>query len=468
MLAPTIIAACIAVHVGCVALADRLTRMFLIVLLLSHVYFSAGGYFYWVWLRDREFVGWVWDAGTMDRALILMSVSTAALAVIVTVANALRYRIPRPLWPEPELNISVKSVKYLAVVTLISCVFVLAITRTGGSEGSSFILIAYQFSDAMIPCILFSAAIGKKYRKLSIALSVIFVIYAVLVGFRYKLALLIVPFLLWIYFGNGTRIKKLAISSALAAATLVLFGAMTLYRVKFGGGLDFSRGDGGPADILYSFFAESNVVFAMTAIMNRFVDRGEFWYLIPFVDTLKELVPRFLWPGRDAGIYLQEMRMGMMTEEGFLSNTAHPLVGEFAIMGGYAGVIIGTIVYAALYVYLHGFIVKVAPSASMMRMGIALLATIMGYYHYSRGYSPQANKAYLFILAPYLALMLQTRGRLIQVISWSNARSALSGGPARRPGMSGARSIAPTASSARANPGSEGMTLAAGRRSISE
>lgn len=412
MPATLIIGASILLHVGCLAAADRLTRMFIFVLLLSHVYFCAGGYFYWVWFRDREFTGWVWQAAALDRALIVMSLATAGVAFVVTVVNGFRWRTPRPLWHGTDLNIRVKALIYVVVVSIVCGMYVLAI---GDSTGSGFVLIAYTLSDMLIPSILFALILGRRYRNLGFILVGVFVLYAILVGFRYKLALLILPVMLWVYFGNLPKMTKITLSAVIGGCTLALFSVMTLYRVKFGGGLDFSRG--GSVDPLYGLFAESNVVFGMASIMGRFVDQDVVRYLEPLVDALKELLPRVFFPDRTSGLYLLDVADGLMTDEGSRSGTAYPFVGEFALMGGYPGIVLGTLAYGLLYCWLHAVVVRVSPSESLMRMGLALLATIMGYYHYSRGYIPQANKAYIFVFAPYLLLCLQARWRLQAVLA---------------------------------------------------
>jgi hypothetical protein len=275
---------------------------------------------------------------------------------------------------------------------------------------NSFLLIAYQFGDVLIPCILFAAASGGGAKRFAGVTGLFFFIYALLVGFRYKLALVFVPLVFWHIF-RGERLgraTKFVTTVLLGLGGVGVFSAMTLFRVKFGTP-DFSR-EVRSGDIMYSFFAESNILFGLTVILTGFVDRGIFFYLTPIFDSIKELIPHLLWPNRTSGLYLEDM----VSEVGRNAYLGYPFIGEFALMGGYFGIAIGDVVYVLVYRYFRGSILKNAPNEGTAVMGAALLAIIMGYYHYSRGYLPQATKAYIFVLVPYLVLCFFAKRRAVR------------------------------------------------------
>jgi hypothetical protein len=414
MLCILIIACCVTLHAICIVKSDDLTRIFLLILFFSHLYFCVGGYGYWVYLQEGAFAGMSWDISSLERALSVLSLATVAVALIVSVAN----RHSRTSYSDgPAMVWSPKLLIWYLVLVLLGLVGCIVVLATGINsnfeERNDFLLIAYQFSDIVIPCILFSAAAGGRGKYFAGSIGIFFFFYAVMVGFRYKLALLFAPILFWQLFGTSqSRLRKIVATIIFGVGGLIVFSAMTLFRVKFGVP-DFSR-QIAPGDTLYSFFAESNIVFGMAAIMSRFVDSGTFYYLDPILDAVKGLIPHVIYLGRESGLYLREMQLGFLTNEGMNSKTAYPFVGEFAIMGGYVGILVGAIVYALVYVYFHNLVLRTAPNKSLRIMGIALLASIMGYYHYSRGYFPQAFKSYLFVFAPYLLFCSQAfRGKLL-------------------------------------------------------
>lgn len=400
------------IHGVCIRYADRLTRMFIIILFCTHLYFCGGGYFYWVYVKEGYFGGMNWPLDALVRSLMVVSLSSVSVAVIVTAYNRRLAHFPtefdKPIWTNSLLT------KYLipASFGLIGCMAIISSGLNNFETSSNpLILVAYQFSDMLIPCVLFAMTGGQWGRRFAISLGLFFVIYAIMVGFRYKLALLFGPIVFWynLTTGPGSKsfFKRLTTTGFLGLGGVLLFTFMTLFRVKFGAP-DLSK-EVSLDDTAYGFFAEANIVFAMTAIMRRLVDAGVCFYLDPIIDSVMELIPHALYAERTSGLYLLQVAAGFITDEGANSGTAYPYVGEFAIMGGYVGIIVGTIIYAFVYIYFHNLLLRRIPNVSVAIMGIALLATLMGYYHYSRGYLPQANKAYLFVLAPYLFLAFGLR-----------------------------------------------------------
>jgi hypothetical protein len=128
--------------------------------------------------------------------------------------------------------------------------------------------------------------------------------------------------------------------------------------------------------------------------------------LDPFVDTVKEFIPHFLMPTRVSGLYTIPMQRGFLTIEGMGSGTVWPWIGEFMMMAGYLGIVIGPPTMAGIYVYLKSKLKSNCGTHRQYTLGVALLATIVGYYHYSRGYTPQAVKGYVFIILPYIILCM--------------------------------------------------------------
>jgi hypothetical protein len=179
---------------------------------------------------------------------------------------------------------------------------------------------------------------------------------------------------------------------------------MTLYRSRFMG-LDLSvQSENVDTNLVFGLFAESNIIFGLSSIISQYLDKGNYYFLSPIFDALTDLVPRFLMPDREHGLYLQEMTWGFISDEGINSKTAYPFIGEFAIMGGWLGISFGIVIYSYLYIFLYRLMAKWSSNKRMFFVGVGLIAAQMGYYHYSRGYLPQMLKSYIFIVLPYIYL----------------------------------------------------------------
>lgn len=381
------------------------SRPFLGVLLFSHAYFCIGGYYFWIEYAGLDFVGMSWDVGSVALSLIILSISTVFVAGIVFLAAPRGFAKPmsnRFLTP-PTLNYGF----LMLGGTGAAFVALSGFDQNEGQASNSFLLIAYQFADLLIPSIVFLVACRPSLPRYLFVIT--FVLYAVFVGFRYKLAILFFPLFLLRLYGQGSKVRKGVEIGAATCAVLALFSFMTLFRVKFGTP-DLSRTID-QRDLLYSFFAESNITFGLTIITKNYLFGDiNYHFLQPVIDGLLELIPRALMPSRETGLYLVEMKNFFNTAEGAASATAYPFIGEFIVMGGHLGLVIGVFVYSIVYLVLHRIILKSAQSKRILLGGIGLLASMMGYYHYSRGYLPQQLKAYIFIIFPY-ALICSAHAR---------------------------------------------------------
>lgn len=401
-----IILCSIMIHALCVAKASAYARVFLSVLLFSHIYFCLGGYFYWVTLQDAYFVGFHWKPDLVVRSISTLSLATTFVALCAFFGEG---KIPlKKTSFERGHDHPIALVSWILLcLGLVASVFVLAlgsfaVDRTADNR-SPFFLIAYQFADMLIPIILYR--IGKRgYSGLNVLLILYFMIFASLVGFRYKIALIVIPLLTQVMLKPVSLSRKMAVLVPASACVLVLFSFLTLFRDKFGVP-DFNKPLDDPLmEIMYGFFAEANIVFGLSSILSSYVDRGVYFPLDPFLDIFKEWIPRILLPNRTTGDYLRNMLFGFVTDEGMNSATAYPFIGEFAIMGGNLGLWIGAFCYSLLYLILRRSVNRWADTPDLVAIGLGLIAAMMAYYHYTRGYLPQVAKGYIFVFLPYLYL----------------------------------------------------------------
>ncbi|MGH9878062.1 MAG: hypothetical protein ACRD5H_10525, partial [Nitrososphaerales archaeon] len=294
-------------------------------------------------------------------------------------------------------------------------VLIKGVALGGLNRSDPLILVFYQFSDLFIPVLLYSVA-KKRFSKFNLIFISLFTTYAISVGFRYKLVLLYFPLILLLLGENVGALKKLkrrTYAVVTGCAVLVLFSLMTLTRKKFSG-LDFSALEGVSLNlILYGLFAESNIIFGLLGILSEFLNKSNFIYLQPIIDSVLELVPRFFLPDRITGAYLVTGAAGLVTDQAMKSGTAYPYFGEFLSMGGHAAGVIGVIVYASLY-RRYAKLNKLAGLAKQeyMIIGAGILAVFFGYYNFSRGYLPQSVKGFIFVVMPYYYLIARHYKRM--------------------------------------------------------
>jgi hypothetical protein len=167
--------------------------------------------------------------------------------------------------------------------------------------------------------------------------------------------------------------------------------------------------------LVYGLFAETNILFGLTAIMRMFTETGVYIGLQPFLDSILELIPRIILPGRSTGEYVYFALLGLISDEGLVSHTAYPYVGEFLMMLGWSGFFFGSISYGILYRILHLLSLRSGSTQRVAIAGVGLAAALVGYYHYSRGYLPQAVKGYVFVFAPFIYMAFRDK-RVLQRI----------------------------------------------------
>ncbi len=383
-------------------------RPLLLVLMVSGLYYGVAGPAYWYYIEDGYFVGMFWNDRLEECStyIVLFTVYFAAMCVLSTIA--LKFRDVDKQYV--MVGDSVRLVSVFGVIGAVSAAYVTASSLTHGALDRSdpLILICYQFSDILVPVCLYLVA-TRGLDRVSGSYAAGFFAYAVLVGFRYKLVLLFVPLAFVMFFAEKKGLSGLRrrIGAALVLAVVAsVFVMMTLVRKKFSG-LDFGAlADVQPEDVWYGFFAESNIVFGLIGVMNRYVDVSQHIGIVPLTDSLLELIPRFLVPWRETGGYLLEGATGLMTKEGETSGTAYPFFAEYLMMGGWLFAFFGIGLVALIYRKLIGICLRARRIAPGMYWGgLGLLATFFGYYYFSRGYMPQIVKGFLFVVVPYFMLV---------------------------------------------------------------
>ena len=392
-------------------------RPVIALLWLTSFYYSLAGPLYWLIMKDGDFLGVNWT-DEIPRASSYISISTLCLVVTIMALDSILHgsnKRPRQhLNSETSLD-SGESIAWGTSIRVWQAFFALGLFSTiivcgqilrGAADAESvesLNLVAYQFSDLLIPCLVFIIG-ARGFDKLTLSMLLLFTAYAAIVGFRYKLVLVYFPIII-IYLFPVLGPKNISVFKGL----LIIFGVavgfslLTITRSKFSGIDVHALSTASSEDILYGFFAESNTIFGMIGVLRESVDANIYIHLDPIRDALLELIPRAILPDRVTGTYLGTALERLIAAEAMNSATAYPYLGELLLMGGHPALVLGTLIIASVYLFVARVLERLPSGAyRLANAGYGLLAVYFGYYYFSRGYFPQTFKAFLFVVIPFV------------------------------------------------------------------
>jgi len=356
-----IIIALFAIQAWSLRWASKEDRPIIGVLTACSFYYCVAGTYYDVYYIDSRFAGVQWrPEGVIFAGQILCFATLLLTLWIIKLPDIFgRGANPKPAGWQTSARADQGHLSLafwiLLLVGFASSAYVLkngSFAATAYMQGSDpYMLIALTVSDMLVPIAVYVIA-TQGYSAFAFGLIGYFIFYSVLVGFRYKLALLGLPILLDQILGARPLRTKVITLSIVGVGGFALFTVMTLYRSKFGMP-DFSRQtniNGNP--LIFGAFAEANILFGLSSIVDNYADRLIMYPLTPFLDSIKELVPHFILPSRTSGDYTVPMRMGLISFAGTQSNMAWPWIGEAMIMTSYAALLWAPAALAGLYIFL--------------------------------------------------------------------------------------------------------------------
>jgi hypothetical protein len=392
---------------------EPLGNIFPLTLLVTGLYYAVLSPIYWLEVQDGYFVGVNWS-DAIERVVALFGVALLLYYGVFLMRT-------RSMAGEPNLPLVTprrmgRANFAMISLGLLSCAFVVVTN----SNRNALFLTAYQFSDLTVPALLYAYANNPRSRMIKV-LCGLFVLFTIFVGFRYKLILFALPFWL-IALRSAPPAAKPMYLVVPPVALVVLFGILTVTRVKFSG-LDLNQFSQVNAEaLLYGIFAEGNIIFGTAALLERVVDQGVQVGLQPVFDSVSELIPRFIWADRETGSQIWLVLSGLVTEQGYNSATTYPFFGEYLMMYGYAGMVIGVTLAGLFAAQVYRFLHRNAVNLRELWGGTALLAAVFAYYYISRGYMPQFVKSVLFVLLPYTYLVwTNRRRRRLQRSAWATS-----------------------------------------------
>ncbi|MCA6218228.1 hypothetical protein KGA65_16970 [Ideonella sp. B7] len=390
-------------------------RMFLFVLYASTVYYGILGPWYWLTYQDGAFLGVDWNAplGYIGYYFCAIFIGTT-LIVALTFRTTFNSPISADAYPISEReNLRIR---ILATIGAFSSIYVVlgagtGDRNTGATDG--VMLISLQFSDLLVAVFLFLYA-RERLNRIWIAILVLFTIYSVIVGLRYRLLLLFGPMLLSSLWQGIRRSPLRALLSIIGVLLLVtLFSLLTISREKFSGVNFDALSSVDPDLFLYGLFAETNIIFGLGVSLEIFGSKEKFAGLTPLLDSLTQFIPRALYPEKHLYTHLESIQYWLGGDLiSMQSGTAPPFFAEYFAMGGYTGIAIGVIIFSLLVSFLLNVGINISSTKRQALVTQSFISIYFGYYYFSRGSVAQIFKGITFIIIPYL-ILLATESRRI-------------------------------------------------------
>lgn len=277
----------------------------------------------------------------------------------------------------------------------------------GAGELGPFANYAALAVNLLIPgtCLLLAVRLRQPWRPLWPLLLWTLVAAALftVIGFRYRLVLLLVPLLLLPSLAGGRR-PSLPLLAAGGVLLLLASGAIGLTR-QYGLGLDLSLLQGvGAADVVQAGFGEAAIFFPSAALVQAVPESIAGVGAEPLLRTLLFPVPSALLPGKESASYLLDALARLYGSAQTSTGAAVLNWAEYALMAGWPGVVAGYLLLGLLYRRIwNRFLVR---RADPLVQVVTALALAYLYVVVSRGYLPQVVMLAVFTVLPPLLLLL--------------------------------------------------------------
>ncbi|MBC1262446.1 hypothetical protein FQK07_14550 [Synechococcus sp. BSF8S] len=246
-------------------------------------------------------------------------------------------------------------------------------------------------------------------------------------GFRYRLVLLAVPFILLWYITRQRR-PKVAIVAFGAAALIAVAGVVGLTR-SYGSGLDLTALEGiTTEEVVEAGLQESSVFLTTAGVMQVTPDRYPFVGARPMIATLLFPIPRALYPDKQQAEYLTDATAVVYGSKALATGSAILNFAEYYLIAGWPSLIAMSLLLGWLLRCLwNWFLVRYQePFAQVLYV---LSATYL-YVVVSRGYLPQVVMLFVFSVAP----LFWFYGRLARPVTFA---STAAGQPPQAPSSPG-------------------------------
>lgn len=216
-------------------------------------------------------------------------------------------------------------------------------------------------------------------------------------GFRYRLVLLVAPFVLLWYIARRRRPKVATVVLA-SVAMIVVSGVIGLTR-EYGRGLDASALEGiTTEEVVEAGLGESHVFLTTGGVMRITPERYPHVGAAPLIATLLFPIPRALYPEKPQAEYLVNATETLYGSRGFASGSAILNFGEYYLIAGWPSLIAMSLLLGWLMRCLWNWFL-VRQNEPFAQVLYVLSASYL-FMVVSRGYLPQVVMLFVFSVAP--------------------------------------------------------------------
>lgn len=348
----------------------------------------------------------------------LSLIAFISILVGFNLRNPLKRTTERSITKDIRLNQKSTEQVYWKRFTVIASMCIVALVGTGGlasqidvfnttagslfaNEGSTltgYLLNGINLLIGACGLLLIANLDRKYYWILFIALVLFTIAVYTKQGFRWRHIVLGMT-LLAVHHIYYIKRVNIALFMILGILTLMLMGFIGMTR-SYGAGLSYEGTEEiSQADLLINGLAESSVFMTTGLLVNRITDASDQIGWDPIIQTIVMPIPRQLWPGKPSGDYLAIIVS--LYDEVFVNNGLGAAIfnyGEYYLMFGYTGTIIGCILLGLLFKSVWRWFLM----HSTNKLAIVTYASFFSFIYMiiSRGYTPQVVMLFCFTVLP--------------------------------------------------------------------
>lgn len=267
---------------------------------------------------------------------------------------------------------------------------------TSGTSAPNFLNLGYSVLIALVTFRL----IKTNFSLPSLLLLGILISFFLVEGFRFRIVVVLTAAALAFLITRRIQLRTLSIALGTVFA-IILVNALGIAR-SYGRGLSLDRLEGmGWQDLFSSFGGEVGPVFTL---YNITADTPRLIYTEPWVNTLTNFIPAFLWPGKPYPEYLKLYSAGFPDPNARAAGIAATQHTEFLLQFGWIGLPILAFVFFTIAIFLLRRVQRLGLEGRVA--GFAVIPALFGFYAQQRGYTFQVVAEVMFTLGPIFLLYL--------------------------------------------------------------
>ena len=355
------------------------------------------------------------------RSFFLIGWQISLVALLSIILGFQLIKTPKIETPLP-IVISFSNINYAKIgrtLTIITMIGIVSLVGTGGlvgqldvlnsAGGSSLFGGGGAFRNYLMhsinlligaSCFYLVATLNKKSQFVWFVFIFLFAM-AVFTrqGFRWRYLILGMSLLATFHLIRGKKVNVFLLTG-LAMLGIMFMGFIESTRT-YGGGLRYNADDDALSneELFDRGIGESSVFMTTGLLVAKTTFNDEFIGWDPIIQTIAMPIPRVLWPGKPSGDYIENIE-DLYNENSEMAGIGAAILnfGEFYLMFGFVGVIVGCIVLGLLLKLVWRWFLLNRDNP----LAIITYAVFFGYIYVivSRGYLPQVFMLFMFTVFP--------------------------------------------------------------------